>query len=84
MLDDLPDPRRQQTEGSDASSVDRTKEFAKLSQKKPADVDAERAFLKSKIELARRDPGLSDSEKARFISELQQRLDSLGENDNPT
>lgn len=77
MFEDLPDPRNLEADPSDAGSVDKRKEFAKLSQRKPSDLEAERAFLKSKIELARSDPSLSDDEKTRFIDELQRRLDCL-------
>ena len=83
MLKDLPDPRNEQEELSDTSSSDRRGEFAKLSQKKTVDVEAERAFLKSKIELARVDRDLNDEDRARFISELQHRLDTLADGEEP-
>ena len=81
MPKDFPDPRSEGPERSDTHCSDRREEFAKLSQKKPADVEAERAFLKSKIELARVDRNLSEDERARFIGELQCRLDSLSDVD---
>lgn len=77
MFEDLPDPRNRDSKPSDAGSVDKRKEFAELSRRKPSDLEAERAFLKGKIELARSDPSLSDDEKTRFINELQRRLDCL-------
>lgn len=79
MLDELPDPRDRKDRISDTNSVDKRKEFEKLSEKKPSDVEGERAFLKSKIELVQLDPNLSEEEKIHFIKELQGRLDSLGD-----
>jgi hypothetical protein len=77
LLEELPDPRKGADQGSKTSSVDRTKEFAELSEKKPPDIEAERAFLRSKIQLVHLDPNLAEDEKSRFINELQGRLDSL-------
>lgn len=78
MLEELPDPRDQKDRTS-TDSVDRRKEFEKLLERKPSDLEAERAFLRSKIELVRLDPNLADEDKTRLIRELQVRLDSLPE-----
>ena len=78
MPEELPDPRDQKDRISDTGSVDKRKEFGKLSDEKPSDLEAERAFLRSKIELVRLDPSLHDDDKERFIKELQGRIDSLG------
>ena len=83
MTKDLPDPRNEQAELSDSSCSDKREEFAKLSQKKPEDVEAERAFLQTKIEVARADRNLSEPERTRFIRELQLRLDILPNSNGP-
>jgi hypothetical protein len=79
LLEELPDPRDRTSRTSDTRSVDKRREFEKLSEKKPSDIEAERAFLRSKIELVRLDPNLADDERTRFIKELQERLESLTE-----
>jgi len=46
-------------------------EFERLSLQTSRDVDAERAFIKSKIEMIRSDLYLSDADKKRAIAALQ-------------
>lgn len=64
-------------EFDDKISEDRREQFEKLSSGVVVDPDAERAFLTSKIDLIRADPGLNEDAKNRAIAELQQRVREL-------
>lgn len=61
--------------GPGAPIGDMREEFQKLSRQQPRNPAAERAFIESKIELARGDPRLSEAEKAAIIAELQRLLE---------
>lgn len=62
-----------------AGHSDRREQFAHSAGGAQNETEAERAFLKSKIELIRHVLHLNDEEKERAISELQSRLDALAD-----
>jgi hypothetical protein len=62
------------TTGAPAPTADVRAEFERLSRQTPPDLQADRAFVESKIELIRTDPRLSEDEKKRAIEELWKRL----------
>lgn len=51
-------------------------QFERLTRDTPRDTDAERAFLRKRIELLRSLPGLSDEERDAEIAKLEQSLQS--------
>jgi hypothetical protein len=77
VFDELPDPRMPTSVGSNTDSTDSREDFAKSANAKCPDIEAERAFLKNKMELVRGDPKLSDQQKSDYINQLQDRLGSL-------
>ncbi|GAA0332281.1 hypothetical protein GCM10010319_05290 [Streptomyces blastmyceticus] len=64
-----------------APIADVREEFARESARASRDRKAERAFLKNKIEIARSDRKLSESEKAEAVAALLRELDRLEEED---
>ena len=57
--------------GEQVSVADLRAEFERLSHQVPRDAEAERAFIESKIEMVRKDPNLSPTEKERAIDQLR-------------
>ncbi len=57
----------------DAPIADMRAKFARLTAGSRKDLEAERAFIESKIEMIRTDPRLNDAEKESAIAELRQR-----------
>jgi hypothetical protein len=66
-LSGLIDPKT----GNPVPVADMRAEFERLSRQIPRDLEAERAFIESKIEMIRNDPHLSEEEKERAIKALQ-------------
>jgi hypothetical protein len=66
----LTDPRT----GKPVEYADLREEFERLSKQVPRNLEAERAFLLSKIELLRTDPHLNEDEKKRAITDLERAL----------
>jgi hypothetical protein len=62
--------------GQDAPVGDARQRFAELTSRTPRDLTVERAFLLSKIETVKRDPLLSEEEKAAAIAALQGLMES--------
>jgi hypothetical protein len=75
-MTDLPDDP---ITGRPIRGGDRRAEFERLSRENPRDLEAERAFIRSKIEIVQSDLSLSEDEKAKIIAELRDRagLDDL-------
>ena len=57
--------------GDPVPVADRRAEFERLSRQVPRDPEAERAFIESKIEMIRKDPRLSETEKEHAIEQLR-------------
>ncbi|MEU3751725.1 hypothetical protein AB0H17_03005 [Streptomyces olivoreticuli] len=64
-----------------APIADAREKFARESARVPRDRTSERAFLKNKIEIARSDRKLSESEKEEAVAALLRELDRLEEED---
>jgi hypothetical protein len=57
--------------------ADRRAEFERITRLSARDVNAERAFLESKIEILESDPTLGGPQKAAELAKLRQMLDKL-------
>ena len=54
---------------------DAREKFARLTRQTPRDREAERVFVRKRIELMRSLPGLTDDERAAAIADLERLLD---------
>jgi hypothetical protein len=77
-LPEEPQPgARDPNTGRPASGRDVRAEFDRLSSATPIDYRARQAFLETKIEMVRNDPGLRAEDKAQAIQELQRLLQEI-------
>jgi hypothetical protein len=53
---------------------DRRAKFERITRRSPRDLQAERAFIESKMRIVRTDPKLSEEEKQRALADLAKKL----------
>jgi hypothetical protein len=72
-IDTPPPPKveQSQTATPDAPIVDMRDKFARKTSPTPDDAERTRAFIDGKIEMIRRDPNMSQTDKDRAIQELE-------------
>jgi len=61
----------------DASIKDMREEFSRKTPQTPEDKARARAFIDGKIDMVRRDPQLTDAEKAAAIADLEAKRDAI-------
>lgn len=54
--------------------ADRRAKFRRLTRQSGRDVEAERAFIESKMQMVRGDPNLTEEEKRSLLAELERKL----------
>ena len=71
---DVPSKPPHPPQTSHVSIGDARQQFERLTRETPRDAEAERAFVRKRIELIRSLPGLSQEERDAAIAELEQSL----------
>ena len=66
-----PPPIERSAQSKSAPIVDQRAKFARRTPQTAEDAAATRAFIEGKIEMVRRDPNMTDAQKAAAIAELE-------------
>jgi hypothetical protein len=76
-IDTPPPPKIERTQsskpGTDAPIVDMREHFVRKTPQSAEDAERARAFIDGKIEMIRRDPGMSKADKDSAIKELERK-----------